>query len=766
MPERSRPAVASDVAPEQSPAWLGIAVGLLVARWLMPAESTASGATLWLVTGWLLLAMTWSLSRLRRWPLSPLRFDRIDLAVTLLVTPQVVSAAWLIATGDGNGRAATNMACEWISLLLAFVLLRRWFSKPTDFQALARVTLAVAVSLSVLGIWQHHVGYRRAIESFKTLQDELDTAVRSRDISTSRRLRAELAAAGVPLEGPARQLWERRLRDSREPYALFALANSLGGLLAPLLIYGLGLLSAWRHSDGPETDRKGFFGRLSTDAIFLVAGFLLISYCLLLTKSRTAWAGFAAGGVLLAGGQVLGWIKERPGRVALGASVPVLLVVVAFWTGGIDREVFTEAPKSLSYRFEYWRGTLGVIADRPLMGTGPGNFRQHYLAHKVEGSSEEIADPHNFLLEATATSGLIGLAGLIACVVLLLAGRHQHDTASSATVGEQGDRGAPTGIIALGGVLGFALAMAPGWLLQGGLDTRLACVAAGFIVFWTCLPVARPDRSIQRRATLAALVALLVHLLGAGGFSRPALMQLVLLLVISWRPWPNRGHVSASAPSLGPARLAVVGCGVLLMLVTLFAVNPVFQSLVADQQADNALLLRDRPGEAARLLHDAQRADRLDPAPSRKLARLRIEHATRNPVSDEVFEQAIRAATETSLRDPHNWVSAHDRARAVRLKWQRHRDDDVAREELIHWGTAAVDRYPSNPRLHAWLAETLAETGQASRAAREARQTIRLHQLLQSRGHVDKLLSRERLEQMQSLVQAAAEEGSWPQGRN
>ena len=763
MPERSLPTAASDV-PEQSPAWLGIAVGLLVTRWLMPAESTASGATLWLVAGWLLLAMIWSLSRLRRWPLSPLRLDRIDLAVTLLVTPQIVSATWLIATGDGNGRAATNMVCEWISLLLAFVLLRRWFSKPADYHALTRVALAVVVSLSVLGIWQHHVGYRRAITSFQVLQDELDTAVRSRNISTARRLRAELAAAGIPLEGPARQLWERRLRDSREPYALFALANSLGGLLAALLIYSLGLLPAWKHSVWPETSRGGFFSRLSPATIFLVTGFLLISYCLLLTKSRTAWVGFAAGGVLLVGGRAMRWVKEHPGRVTLGASVPVLLVVAAFWTGGIDREVFTEAPKSLSYRFEYWKGTLGVIADRPLVGTGPGNFRQHYLAHKLEESSEEITDPHNFLLEATATAGLIGLAGLVACIGLILTGGRQRKTAPSANAGEQRDRDVPSGIIALGGVFGFVLAMVPGWLLEGGLDTRLAFVAAGFIVSLTGLPAACPDPTIQRRATLAALVTLLVHLLGAGGFSRPALMQLALLLVIGWRPWPNREHVSNSAPR--PARLAAIGCGVGLLLVTLLAVNPVFENSVAVQQADNALLLRGRPGEAARLLHHAQQVDRLDPAPSRKLARLRIEQAGRDAASDEVFDQAIRAATETSLRDPHNWISAHDRARAVQRKWQRHRDDGVVREEMIDWGKAAVDRYPSNPRLHAWLAETLAETGRASHAAREARQTIRLHQLLQSRGHVDKLLSRERLAQMQSLVQAADEPGSLPQGRN
>ncbi len=764
----SRPAATSDVDPAQSPAWLGIAVGLLVTRWLLPAESTASGSTLWLVGGWLLLAAAWSLSRLRRWPISPLRFDRIDLAVTLLVAPQVVSAMVLIITRDGNGRAAANMACEWIALLLAFVLLRRWLSKPADFQALIRIALAVGVSLSILGIWQHHVGYRRANDSFNALQDELDTAIRSRDIFTVRRLQFELAAAGIPLDGPARQLWERRLRDSREPYGLFALANSLGGLLAPLLIYGLGLAPAWRHPGWPKTARTGSRGGLLSAVSFLAIGFLLISYCLLLTKSRTAWAGLAVGGVLLAGGQVLRWLKERPGRLALGAAVPVLLVVAAFWTGGIDREVLTEAPKSLAYRFEYWRGTLGVISDRPLVGTGPGNFRQHYLAHKLEESSEEIADPHNFLLEATATSGLIGLAGLAACVVLLLAGRHQHANASTAAIDEPRDRGGPTGMIALGGVFGFALAMAPGWLLEGGLDIRLGCVAVGFIVSWSCLPAVQSDRSIQRRATLAALVVLLVHLLGAGGFSRPALMQLLLVLVIGWRPWPDRGHPPAptpAPPTLKSARLAVVGCGVLLLLVTFFGLTPVFQSSVAGQQATNALLLQDRPGAAARMLYDAQQADRLDPAPSRRLARLRIENADDDSASDEALEQAIRAATVAGLRDPHNWVSAHDLARAVRLKWRRHRDD-VARQEMIDWGTTAVDRYPSNPRLHAWLAETLAETGQASRAAGEARQTIRLHRLLQSRGHVDKLLSPERIEQMQSLAAEASREGGLPEGRN
>ena len=75
---------------------------------------------------------------------------------------------------------------------------------------------------------------------------------------------------------------------------------------------------------------------------------------------------------------------------------------------------------------------------------------------------------------------------------------------------------------------------------------------------------------------------------------------------------------------------------------------------------------------------------------------------------------------------------------------------------MINWGTTAVDRYPSNPRLHAWLAETLAEVGQAQPAGDRARTTLRLHQLLAERGHVDKLLSDERLEQMRTLISSAA----------
>ena len=63
------------------------------------------------------------------------------------------------------------------------------------------------------------------------------------------------------------------------------------------------------------------------------------------------------------------------------------MTLVTWAAGGLDRFVVTEAGKSLEYRREYWIGAWGVIQEHPLVGVGPGNFRQHYLAHKLAKSS-------------------------------------------------------------------------------------------------------------------------------------------------------------------------------------------------------------------------------------------------------------------------------------------------------------------------------------------------------------------------------------------
>ena len=120
---------------------------------------------------------------------------------------------------------------------------------------------------------------------------------------------------------------------------------------------------------------------------------------------------------------------------------------------------------------------------------------RHYLAHKLEGSSEEIADPHNFVLEATATAGLLGFAGLAACVALLLRGRHGHTDGPTT---ESLTENYSTGVLLLGGGGGFVLALAPGWLLGGTLDTRLLSILASFVVAGAFLPTMELRGRLQR----------------------------------------------------------------------------------------------------------------------------------------------------------------------------------------------------------------------------------------------------------------------------
>src|SRR5262249_53706738 len=154
---------------------------------------------------------------------------------------------------------------------------------------------------------------------------------------------------------------------SSEPIGMFALANTLAGLLAWAAVIWAGLLGA--------ADRDALWWQRTIAAAL---GMLLL-YCLLLTKSRTAFVGLVAGIVAgIAGAGLwrssdrhrLGWL------VAGGLLAAVGIFGVAATTGGIDRFVLSESAKSLRYRLEYWQATCQMLSDSPrnwLVGVGPGN---------------------------------------------------------------------------------------------------------------------------------------------------------------------------------------------------------------------------------------------------------------------------------------------------------------------------------------------------------------------------------------------------------
>ena len=97
----------------------------------------------------------------------------------------------------------------------------------------------------------------------------------------------------------------------------------------------------------------------------------------------------------------IGTVPWKLPAVAAGVAALILAAAVAIE----GPAVLGRAEKSFGYRLQYWRSTLDMIAARPWLGCGPGNFQEVYTRYKLPEASEEIADPHNFLLEVWATAG-------------------------------------------------------------------------------------------------------------------------------------------------------------------------------------------------------------------------------------------------------------------------------------------------------------------------------------------------------------------------
>ena len=366
---------------------LGLTAALVVARAYWPAEYTVeekSGSGLF----WsLLMIVAAILAVTGMWLEGGLRIRRswADVGVASLIVLVGISASHA-----AERRIAINLAWEWVSVGIAYLLLRSLPRTRGEVTALVGALVAASVALAAYGMYQVAVEFPRDRTFFLTNP------------------RDALIGAGIDPNAGPRQIahFKDRLFGSREPIATFALANTLAGFLVGPM--ALALVMALR----------GITRRENWKSIALAAPLgLLLLVCLMLTKSRSAYLGLLAAMVGLA------WIERRRvslkrlALVGIGSSVVVaILVAIATRAGQLDKLVLTQSFKSLSYRAEYWRATWGVIADgrfRWLVGLGPGNFGTAYLGHKLPWSSEEIRDPHNLFLEVWAIAGLPALIALI-----------------------------------------------------------------------------------------------------------------------------------------------------------------------------------------------------------------------------------------------------------------------------------------------------------------------------------------------------------------
>ncbi|WP_165230887.1 O-antigen ligase family protein [Aquisphaera insulae] len=670
-----------------------------------------------------------------------------------LVDAAVVALAALVGLSASRGldhRPAINMAWEWGGVAMAYLLARNLPRSAGETRAILGVLVVSAVAVSAYGLYQTAVempALRRAYQK--------DRAPYLREANVSEN------------DPRAVEAFENRLLGSNEVFSTFGLANSLAGYLIGPVALSLAMVLA------NLLDRKSVGSRWSAlgMAAIPVLGLLI---CLMLTKSRSAWIGTAAAVAVLAWG-----IRGRvPGRRLVGACVAGVLVLAGLFAFGLatarlDIQVLTQSSLSMRYRTEYWRGTWGVITEgassigRALAaptfwsGVGPANFGHSYLLHKLPWSSEEIQDPHNLFLEAWATAGVWALLALVVALGLglwnLLRPARQDGPVSRETPADSAI--ATTKAMAAGGRGGSPSSQA--WIAWAGAGGLLAVFLVGhfnlflsdmlarwLVLLAAWLLAAWSVRLLWGRTPLpafacgAAVLGMVVNLLAAGGIGFASVsLQLWLFLALGLNLREDLG-----CGRLREAETRIPGLALALgwsALVGIFAgaVLPYWRSEAAVAAADDALARMPPQLERAEAAYESARlADMYSPRPWLGDAYLQflIWKSRGGRPEDQRWRKvpALLLKAATPPRNPANWSLHHERARTTRDLLGMVGGSLSPREIIVLEGSivealrTASRLYPTNPVLHAELAQASATIQMFQDAADEAKEALRLDEIL------------------------------------
>jgi len=207
--------------------------------------------------------------------------------------------------------------------------------------------------------------------------------------------------------------------------------------------------------------------------VAVVAMLGMLAVAIILTFSRGALVGLAAG---------LLWkliVDRRQLKVILAAAVlagAVIGLVVYLAGDRVDTGLRAKekvAGANVSSRLEAWRLAAGLAVDHPLLGIGPGEFRNRYVAAtgRLPGTPP-LKVVHNAYLDIAAELGIVAAILFVAYLVMSIV---RGWTANVRRRGPPGLGASVTIALVIGSVATLTLSeqyFAPFWLL-GGLATAL-----------------------------------------------------------------------------------------------------------------------------------------------------------------------------------------------------------------------------------------------------------------------------------------------------
>lgn len=587
--------------------------GLMIVSMLVPADAVSvfRGGALPQVLGWMLLAVfasiigTLSPHSRARGPLELGPWERRLLPLVL---------GWFVAISLGHsyqlpGRAQWNGFWQVLSIASCYYIARGLSQHPGFRPLLLLILMTGSVAMAVEGLIQVNVTMPASRAAYQADPDKV------------------LLENGIdaPEGSPARKQFEDRLFYSSEPFGAFALANSLATFLCMGVVVTCACLArSWQHLRSRDV-RAG----LSLACILIALG--LQGFCLLLTRSRTAYVACAVGlGVWLALEVISGrWQLSRKLLKLAALITGALLTAMLIWLLMVDSRVLSEAPKSLGYRLEYWQATLGMIRDRGWTGIGLGNFQAIYPQYKLDQASEIIADPHNWILDIAVTLSLpmaivivswIAVTLVRAVTLAIRPGESDNSTSTTESthdVGQSVTRG-----LLIGSCVGGCVALA---LLSLARSVDLVVALPGWITAVALVGLAATTNGFKQVASselIAASVAALLSLTISGSWqaSGLALPVVSLLAALDRRQPLALSQARVASARLNPYSLiALVG----LVVFVLQTWRPVTQAWRWAEEMHSASTLSDQ----LRLAEWAMQADPLDSSHLLTFSQLQVQQS-------------------------------------------------------------------------------------------------------------------------------------------
>ena len=163
---------------------------------------------------------------------------------------------------------------------------------------------------------------------------------------------------------------------------------------------------------------------------------VLLSVYILLSHSRSgivAWA-FLAGACLT----YLAFSKKQWRTLGIIIAAAILIIGISYWASPKTYKHITDTAKNIlngekgDVRQTLWQSGLATIKDRPLFGYGCDGYWdalfEQYRTHDCLNATIQQFSTHNQYLETTLSSGLVGLAVMLAMIAVpvVLALRRPH----------------------------------------------------------------------------------------------------------------------------------------------------------------------------------------------------------------------------------------------------------------------------------------------------------------------------------------------------